>query len=142
MAGVEVPPGIELPPGMEVPPGIELPPGMELPPGLPGTGEVSPSASAGTSAPGGQTEYRWRNRAKSLRENISRLEREVDLADREATGFAYDGPTDRNGRPSTRHPRAVARAQGARRALANAHKALEDFEEEARRAGVPPGWLR
>jgi hypothetical protein len=26
--------------------------------------------------------------------------------------------------------------------IVNANKQIEDIEEEARRAGVPPGWLR
>jgi hypothetical protein len=30
----------------------------------------------------------------------------------------------------------------AKRALAGAERALANLEEEARRAGVPPGWLR
>ena len=93
-----------------------------------------PPADAGESG--------WRNRAATLRQNVTRLEREVEEADRAATRAAYDGPMDRYGYVNTEHARWVARAEQARAALARARKALEDFEEEARRAGVPPGWLR
>ena len=37
---------------------------------------------------------------------------------------------------------AVHRGQGGQAQLDAAEAALTTFEEEARRAGVPPGWLR
>jgi hypothetical protein len=101
-----------------------------------------PPPSGGRASQNGQDERRWRSRAEGLRANVSRLEREVDEADRAATRSAYDGPMDRYGYVNTEHTRWVARAQQAREALAGARKAVEDFEEEARRAGIPPGWLR
>jgi hypothetical protein len=113
----------------------------EPPPAVAETEATSSSRSEGASQ-NGQDERRWRSRADSLRGSVSRLEREVDEADRVATRLAYDGPMDGGGYVNTEHTRWVARVQKAREALASARKALEDFEEEARRAGIPPGWLR
>ena len=102
-----------------------------------------PASPAGVGgAPGAPSESLWRSRARTLADTISRRERDVALADQEATGRAYDGPVNSSGRPNTQHAGAVERAQAARQALEKARKALEDLEEEARRAGVPPGWIR
>jgi hypothetical protein len=38
--------------------------------------------------------------------------------------------------------RAIDELAGLTKAVAEGRKAIADFEEEARRAGVPPGWLR
>jgi hypothetical protein len=50
---------------------------------------------------------------------------------------------DTQGRPLVRTVEQLqAKVAAARRALEAAERALENLEEAARRAGVPPGWLR
>ena len=87
-------------------------------------------------------EARWRGGVAGLRYNVTLLEREAEEADQAANGSAYGGPINCAGFVNTRHARNLAQVQQARQDMANARKALEDFEEEARRAGLPPGWLR
>jgi hypothetical protein len=77
-----------------------------------------------------------------VRYNVATLEKEADEADRAATWSAVDGPVDCVGRVNTRHGWDMEQLQQVKQELAAARKALDDFEEEARRAGVPPGWLR
>ena len=62
--------------------------------------------------------------------------------DRAANMSALGGPISCSGVVNTEHERNLGAAAEARQTLVQANKALEDFEEEARRAGVPPGWLR
>jgi hypothetical protein len=120
---------------------------------------VATAAAAGTAAPArpereqprpipddsaarAREEVRWRRNVQGLRQSVSTLERQAEEADRAATMSAYGGPMNCAGFVNTRHERNLAEVQEARQALADARKALDDFEEEARRAGVPPGWLR
>lgn len=74
------------------------------------------TATAGDPAPAGMPsgEAGWRNRMQQARDRVSRLEKEVATLD----------------------------AQEAREDLAEAKRALTSLEEEARRSGVPQGWLR
>jgi hypothetical protein len=85
---------------------------------------------------------RWRGRAEGLRHQIRVLEQEADEADRAANMSALGGPISCSGVVNTEHERNLGEVAKARRTLAQARKALDDLEEEARRAGVPPGWLR
>ena len=87
-------------------------------------------------------EAQWRNRVAGLRHRLDVMEREVAQRDGAANMSAYNGPVDCAGFVNTRHQWNLDRLQEARQGLSSARKALEDFEEEARRAGVPPGWLR
>ena len=102
--------------------------------GAPAQGQVLPDRPS--------EEKRWRHRASVARSSVATLEKRFDEADRAATWSATDGPMSCTGRVNTRHGRDMEQLQEARQQLAAARQALEDFEEEARRAGVPPGWLR
>jgi hypothetical protein len=123
------------------------------------------SSSPGT--PSG--EAGWRSRAKQARERVATLEAEVQRLDGVATGKAYgtgSGSCGNGGGSAlnphvmtpdekasfddcvrkqannTEHTEALGRLAAAREQLAAAKLALENLEEEARRARVPPGWLR
>ncbi len=89
-----------------------------------------------------QAEARWRARADGARARIEEARRKVEYFEglNLVPGVEY---VDEQGRPVIR---SVQQLQGMTRSakaeLAAAEKALEDLQDEARRAGVPPGWLR
>lgn len=106
-------------------------------------------------------EAAWRSRGRWLRGEVRRLEKEVGDLDGKATGSAYGVATSKSFPGETREQKRdregdnkVAQAgwqadraatlQGLEQAKANlerARKVLADFEEGARRAGVPMAWL-
>ena len=102
------------------------------------TFRVAPSKSDA----GQQDEVVWRGRANSARARVEKARATHEKAAKMflVPGYEY---VDKNGRSVIR---SVEELQGlAARARANldaAEKALDDLLEEARRAGVPPGWLR
>ena len=88
----------------------------------------------------------WSGRLKQLR---AQLEQNQILADalQSRINFlsgdfvAWDDPVQRPVIIQDRQ-RAIDELAGLTKAVAEGRKAIADFEEEARRAGVPPGWLR
>ena len=87
-------------------------------------------------------EGRWRERANAARERIDKARRMVEFWEglHLVPGYRY---VDRSGQPVAG---SVAELQGktaaAKAELAAAEKALENLQDEARRASIPPGWLR
>jgi hypothetical protein len=103
-------------------------------------------AAAPTAAPeaeeklGGRSETQWRAQARLLEKRIRDLEGELDALDE--TTQAYGGwGTHRDGRRIDRVPIRERRPE-LEKALDGAQSELDALEEEARRLGVPPGWLR
>lgn len=87
-------------------------------------------------------EVEWRARMQRARENVSAAREQVRVLSELylAQGERY---VDENGRTVVSSPAQLQRlTQRAKERLAAAEKALDDLQEEARRAGVPPGWLR
>jgi hypothetical protein len=131
---------------------------------------ASSSASAGSAPPRGGDEATWRSGISALRANVARLEKEVAALDGKANGLAYGvatdpGPLVIRGRPIyTELPQdrlareasnagkqqawererkdVLDRLEKARSALSKAKSDLAQYEESARRQGIPPGWLR
>jgi len=106
-------------------------------------GEASPSASAASEAS-------WRARGAAARQRVEAAERSVaDLEKKGASqGLAvtmvpcvrpagFQGPDKPCFSASASDPLGAARAE-----LDTARKARDALEDSARRAGVPPGWLR
>ncbi len=93
----------------------------------------------------GRGEEFWRERAGAARAEIEQAERDLAVAeaDLEAAERAYLGPGEgeRNSF-AIRVYEARDRTERARRDLRLATGRLEALEEEARRAGAFPGWLR
>jgi len=105
----------------------------------------SPDAAAAEAA---QQEILWRGRADNLRFTIAATEKNIaELEDKIAAIRNDRSPTnlmDPN-REQTRQAemaKAQAQLESAQSALAAARQAQSDLEEEARRKGIPPGWLR
>jgi len=127
---------------------------------LPGNGnlEAAPAASSdddevasGEGRTGGgrkRNEAYWRNRATQLRQAAEEADNKVKELEARIAALRNDmSPTnvlDPNRLQS--RDRALREAMDSldatRRAAETARKALADLEEEARRAGVPPGWVR
>lgn len=117
----------------------------------PGAGK-SAGAKSGTPKAGAGDEASWRRRAKALRDAVAAAEAPVAQAqaalDKTQAGLRQPLPGDamKQVPPPTvsdgDRRAAEANLEAAKAELARARKALEDFEEEARRKGILPGWLR
>jgi hypothetical protein len=126
-----------------------------------GSGAAQPSKPAqcvgaceeGAGSSGSGDEAGWRGRAQAMRDGIARAEADVARVQKALEGVRAGQvqplPIDamRQVPPNPLTPPADAERltkelETAKAALAAARKAQADFEEEARRAGVPPGWLR
>ena len=88
----------------------------------------------------------WRLRVAQVREEIRRgeilataLQTQIDLLTSESA--ARDDPYQR-AKLSEERIRAISELERVTSGLSLDKKKLSDIEEEARRAGVPPGWLR
>lgn len=103
-------------------------------------------------------EKSWKARAESARNAVNTAERELEAAQNERNGLGT-GPQAGNtwqdvagqirrtggenpGQWTQKANAADARLARARSGLEQAKQGLEKFEEEARRAGIPPGWVR
>jgi chromosome segregation ATPase len=79
----------------------------------------------------------WRDRLAEARSELERARERRDAAETAVDRMRH-----------SRHPRGAAREalfaerDEARAGAAEAERALEELFEQARRAGVPPGWLR
>ncbi|HET7292244.1 MAG TPA: hypothetical protein VFM88_07460 [Vicinamibacteria bacterium] len=117
-----------------------------------GSASPSPSPAAGETRQAPRDEAHWRGRATALQSAITAAEARVRKAQED-----YDGARKGNIQPlpmdamsqmppipqvNPEADRLQKELESAKAALASAQKALADFEEEARKAGVPPGWLR
>jgi hypothetical protein len=93
---------------------------------------------------GGRDESWWREGAESREQQVAALEQVV--ADCEKTEAPDDGGVVEGYGIGRIHGRPVLvplkRCDDERARLEGARGELERFEDEARRSGVPPGWLR
>jgi hypothetical protein len=91
---------------------------------------------------------RWRRDAKARRDAITRAETKAAAAQAKLDALLSDrNPTNvmdpnRLQTLEAERAKAMAELEAAKDEITQAKQALEDFEEEARKAGVPPGWLR
>jgi len=92
---------------------------------------------------GGRDEVWWSSESRAHEREIERLEQELaDCEEREAPPAYQNVPGQvYRGRDGYRY-REVVRCDDLRDGLAAARDALDEFEDLARRLGVPPGWLR
>jgi hypothetical protein len=106
--------------------------------------QVSEGDEANKSDPLEQS--RWREQAQQRRDAVSALEAQIKTLQQEIEALAGKllMSTDTNEMLRLREEKtqAESRLQEAQSGLAEARKALETFEQDARRAGVPPGWIR
>jgi len=115
-----------------------------------GAAAATPPAAAGDKSKDAPKDVKdqkyWSGRKKEL---DAKLERDKVLADGmqsrinalTADFAARSDPAQRAGIERDRQ-RAVAELTGLQKAIKDDQKALADLDEEARKANVPPGWLR
>ncbi|MBZ5560515.1 MAG: hypothetical protein LAO77_24940 [Acidobacteriia bacterium] len=102
-------------------------------------------ASGGKDTPVKDQKY-WSERQKALQ---AQLDHDMSFADAlqvkinaQTTDFiARDDPAQKAQIERDRN-KSLADLEGLKKAIEADKKAIADFQEEARRAGVPPGWLR
>jgi hypothetical protein len=112
---------------------------------------AAPAASASAApapAPTMDPAQRWRRDAKARRDAITRAEARVAAIQARLDALLIDRDPMNVGDPNRLQTLEAERAKGmqeletSKAELAKAHQDLEDLEEEARKSGVPPGWLR
>jgi hypothetical protein len=115
----------------------------EAPP--PSTYEETPSSSEVSETPA-PVESEWRQRAQDARAAVQAAEMAVREADEEAKALAQrillSTDTYEIMELRSQQQQRTEQLEAARAAVTAAQKALVDLEDEARRARVPPGWLR
>jgi len=106
------------------------------------------AAPAPAPAPTMDPAQRWKRDAKARRDAITRGEAKVAAIQARLDALLIDRDPTNVGDPNRLQTVEAERAKGlqeletAKAELAKARQDLEDLEEEARRSGVPPGWLR
>jgi chromosome segregation ATPase len=97
---------------------------------------------------GAEQESGWRGRAAALRDAISNAEKSIPEIEDRIAGLRNDrNPTNlmdpnREQNRQAEITKAQAELESVRAGLERSRQALADLEEEARRNGIPPGWLR
>jgi hypothetical protein len=93
---------------------------------------------------GGRDQVWWATQARAHESSVERLEEDLaECEEREAPPAYRNVPGQLyRGRDGQLRVREVVRCDELRDELDAARQALDDFEDLARRLGVPPGWLR
>jgi hypothetical protein len=108
----------------------------------------SREGSSGGPSVGAGDEPIWRGRAREHRDAVHNAEKAIQDAQDRLNALMSDRDVTNTQDPTrlqtveARKAEARSSLDAARLNLAEAQKALQDLEEEARRSNVPPGWLR
>jgi outer membrane murein-binding lipoprotein Lpp len=107
----------------------------------------APAYSPAESHGGAGTQEQWQQRMSSARGAVSNAESRIaslqaKVNKLESDFYAWDDPAYRDGVIKPAWDQVLADLQAAQQGLEAAKQRLADLEEEARKAGVPPGWLR
>jgi len=109
-----------------------------------GPSAAGAAAAAGT-APDDKGETAWRTRMTQAREGLRRNEMFLDALQMRVQGLTADydrhDPFERANIGQTRQ-KALEEIEKVKSDVELSKKQIADIEEEARKAGVPPGWLR
>ena len=131
------------------------PPRPELPPAAPGTGpeqkpgdpaKADPAADAAKEQQEQKGEAWWRERITLAREGLRRSEAFLEALQTRvnvlsADFVSRDDPAQR-ARIAEDRQKALAEMERVTAEILAYKQQIADIEEEARKAGVPPGWLR
>ena len=134
-------------------------------PATPPSAPAQPPAAAAPAAPGGdpaaadqnpdaaaqpgqevKDEQWWRQQMAALRDEVTRNEMFLEALQTRLNSLATDyvsrdDPAQR-ARVAEERQRSLALMDRVKMDIEKANKAIADLEEEARKAAVPPGWLR
>jgi hypothetical protein len=114
----------------------------------PSAGEGGPARGENSGDAGPRDEKYWRAEAARRREAVKVADSKVPMLEAQVAELRSDmSPTNtqdpnRLQNQDRQLRQALDNLEAARRALDAARQSLADLEEEARRAGVPPGWVR
>jgi len=105
-----------------------------------------PTGTAASSEPGPMTEDAWRKRIATARDALSRaqvfaeaLQSRINALTTDFTN--RDDPAQRNAIAAERQ-KALAELDRVKQEIVDHQKAISAIQDEARRAGVPAGWVR
>jgi hypothetical protein len=118
-------------------------------------GQPSPAAPAASAQPAPEQkpaedpkkdEAQWRGRVAQIRDSLQRAKMfeealQTRINSLSADFVSRDDPAQR-GVVAADRQKALAELERVRKEIKDLEKQLSDLEDEARRAGVPPGWLR
>lgn len=108
--------------------------------------EPSPSGGDQTKADPAKDEAAWRDRIKAERDALSKAEAFAAALQSQINGLyseftACQAPTQCN-EVSAKRQKAIGDLDGAKKEIEGHKKTIADIQEEARKAGVPAGWVR
>ena len=129
----------------------------DMPPAAPDTPATPPADTAASAADGAapaeaapddqaQDEATWRKKMADARTALERSQMYLEALQSRINALwadftARDDPAQRS-QIETERKKALAEYERVKTEIENEKKAIADLEEEARKAGVPPGWLR
>jgi hypothetical protein len=119
----------------------------EAKPATGGDAKAGASSDPKAGTPDGKNdEAAWRERRKSIQDALARAESFAGALQSQINGLttefaARDDPAQRN-RIGADRQKALTELERVKKEIHQHTKALADLQEEARKAGVPPGWLR
>ncbi len=126
------------------PPSATPPPAEAQPPKPEGTAPAEPEVSDEEKRQ--KDEQTWRQRTTDAHQALERSQMYLDALQSKINALwadftARDDPAQR-GKIQTERQKALAEFERVKTEIEANRKAIDDLEEEARRAGVPAGWLR
>jgi hypothetical protein len=133
----------------QVPPSPSVPPPAAAAAGAAREAEKdkdSKEKSNDSAAGGARDRAYWSSRLKSLQSQLDRDQTYVDALQSRVNALTTDFVS--SGDPAQRavierdRQKAIAELDKLKLAIVSDNKAIVDLEDEARRAGAPPGWLR
>ncbi len=93
-----------------------------------------------------KTKEWWVSRKRKLEEKIASLKKKIQELQQKVNALSTNFLIEQRPIAQQRVKSALEKAKGqleaAKKELAEAEKALEKLYEDARKAGIPPGWLR
>jgi hypothetical protein len=111
-------------------------------------GDAKPAAPAADPSKSGdkQDEAFWRNRLKQAQDGLTRAETFADALQSRinalTTDFVNRDDPYQRAKIGEDRQKALAELDKVKTEVLTFRKQLDDIQEEARKAGVPPGWLR
>ena len=108
-------------------------------------GDSTPKADGKSADPKGD-EASWRKRRQTIQEALDRAKTFAEALQSRINGLtadfsARDDPAQRSAVAADRQ-KALTELERVKKEIAQHAKALDDLQEEARKSGVPAGWLR
>jgi hypothetical protein len=109
-------------------------------------GQAAPAATPQAEEPAPMTEDEWRKRMTGVRDALSRAQMFAEALQTRVNSLTTDfvnrdDPAQRDAIAGERQ-KALAEMDRVKREIADHQKAIADIQDEARRAGVPVGWVR